>query len=154
MGVSFSACSHPELFDAIMNTSSGNGLGNRVYDLAYELHHTNWRVSMSYGGFNLYRKAVAEYCGVDLDTMRGHGGDTEWSEWPEEHAALIPFMHHSDCEGVWTKAQCAGFVEWSDRHRLECAGGHHDKPWLNDQMLAFENLFSYAAANDAGVALG
>lgn len=49
----------------------------------------------SYHGFNHWRRAVARTVGIDLETMRGFGGDGEWNEADP----ITTLLNHSDCDG-------------------------------------------------------
>ncbi|MFJ8657431.1 hypothetical protein ACIRNU_34475 [Streptomyces rochei] len=56
----------------------------------------------SYAGFNLFRRRLAAHIGINLDQMRGFGGEGDWS------AVTSPLRHlldHADNEGELTPQQ-------------------------------------------------
>jgi len=61
----------------------------------------------SYGGFNLFRTALAAREGIELDRMHGFTRDDDAISWDTVHTALKPFLNHSDCDGEMTPEECA-----------------------------------------------
>ncbi|HMF60231.1 MAG TPA: hypothetical protein VK595_07665 [Vicinamibacterales bacterium] len=59
--------------------------------------HVGW----SYGGFNRFRRRLAEAAGLgEIDRFVGYGGAEPWP--PTDVQPLVPLLHHSDCEGeLW-----------------------------------------------------
>lgn len=83
----------------------------------------------SYSGFNDFRRRLAKEIGIDnLQDMEGFGNN-EWIHhlwenpekaeklrqedlarprraWSEINDAIVPFLHHSDCDGELTAEEC------------------------------------------------
>jgi hypothetical protein len=57
-----------------------------------------------YTGFDNFRRILARLEGLDLDAMRGFGGDIPWEETTTQ---LRPLLDHSDCDGFLTAGECA-----------------------------------------------
>ena len=58
----------------------------------------------SYAGFNLFRRKLAAHIGIDLDQMKGFGGDGDWA------AVASPLRHlldHADNHGELCPQQAA-----------------------------------------------
>lgn len=58
----------------------------------------------SYHGFMEFRTHLANSIGIDLDMMKGFGGDRKWPS--AENEPLIHLLYHSDCDGELTPEQC------------------------------------------------
>ena len=69
--------------------------------MGLDFSHTN--AHWSYSGFNRFRRAIAAHEGIDLDAMRGFGGDHDWST---ATTPLKPLLNHSDCDGELTPQEC------------------------------------------------
>lgn len=66
---------------------------------------TGRSVSFAYGFFATYRRALArDAAGIDLDAMRGYGGDREWP--PHDMVPLRYLLEHSDCDGWLQEWEC------------------------------------------------
>ncbi len=60
--------------------------------------------SWAYSGFNRARTRLAATIGLDLDSMVGFGGTVPWPS--TRKSPLVYLLHHSDCDGHITAAQC------------------------------------------------
>jgi len=61
----------------------------------------------SYGGFNRFRKMLAETVGIDLEKMEGFGSPPyKGISWDGIDDEIIPLLNHSDCEGELTAQEC------------------------------------------------
>jgi len=58
--------------------------------------------SWSYGGFDEFRKRLAIEIGLDLDQMKGFGGDISW----DVADPITLLLSHSDCEGSLSPIEC------------------------------------------------
>lgn len=58
----------------------------------------------SYAGFNQFRSRLAAHIGIDLDQMRGFGGD---GDWITVTSPLRHLLDHADNEGELTPRQAA-----------------------------------------------
>lgn len=67
--------------------------------------HPSW----SYGGFARFRRNLAAEVGINLDNMIGFSGDRPGIEWDNYLLTepLVPFLHHSDCDGELSPEVCA-----------------------------------------------
>lgn len=60
-------------------------------------------VRWSYGGFNSFRKKLAEEIGFNLDAMEGFNkGSIPLVKWDAMDDPIKPFLNHSDCDGELT----------------------------------------------------
>jgi len=70
--------------------------------------HDAWHGS--YSTFNEWRWLVAAAAGFPpLSEMEGHGGTRSWDDAPGDRR-LVPLLHHSDCDGELTPAECASIA--------------------------------------------
>ena len=58
----------------------------------------------SYGGFHNFRTKLAKEIGIDLEKMAGFCEDGD--SWDNIKDPIKLLLHHSDCEGHLTPAQC------------------------------------------------
>ncbi|MGW4270823.1 hypothetical protein ACWEGQ_00295 [Streptomyces seoulensis] len=56
----------------------------------------------SYAGFNKFRRRLADHIGIDLDQMRGFGGDGDWATVA---SPLRHLLDHADDKGELTPQQ-------------------------------------------------
>lgn len=93
--------------------------------LAFTESDAQW----SYGGFNNFRRRLANSIGLNLDAMVGFGGDIPWSAVKDD---IKWFLNHSDCEGSIGPSRCAKIApriraivkQWPDEvydHDKSCA---------------------------------
>jgi hypothetical protein len=62
-------------------------------------------IRFSYSGFNQFRRAVGfAALDIDIEGMRGLGGDGDWSEY--YHDPIFFLLDHSDCDGKLVPWQC------------------------------------------------
>ncbi len=72
-------------------------------------HVARW----SYGGFNRFRTRLALAVGIELQKMDGFDGQVTdtgsktFGSWEDIDDALVPFLHHSDCDGTLSPTECA-----------------------------------------------
>ncbi len=59
----------------------------------------------SYHGFMDFRKKVARSIGIELSAMEGFSD--YGIPWETVHDPIVPFLNHSDCDGVLTPEECA-----------------------------------------------
>ncbi|HZZ77145.1 MAG TPA: hypothetical protein VFE62_01420 [Gemmataceae bacterium] len=57
----------------------------------------------SYSGFHAFRKRLASTLGLDLDDMKGFGGDRSWEDVTDHIKELLD---HSDCDGELSPEAC------------------------------------------------
>lgn len=97
-----------------------------VEDMGIDFHREGFlsreHVSWSYGGFSEFRRRIARAIGLNLDEMCGFYGNTPWPEHP-----LVPFLHHSDCDGELSAKECVTI-----RHRRLLA--FHRQGWHPTQL--------------------
>jgi hypothetical protein len=68
--------------------------------------------SFSYGGFHLFRKAIALSMGIALEEMKGHNTPIIGSpkcpgaSWDIISSPLVLLLDHSDCDGHLTPTEC------------------------------------------------
>lgn len=93
-----------------------------------ELRPTGPTLDFAYLPFAEYRRYLArDAAGIDLDQMKGFGGDTEWP--PYETQPLRYLLNHSDCDGELWSWECealapilrafrplADWPDWMVRH--------------------------------------
>lgn len=60
--------------------------------------------SWSYSGFSHFRQRLASAIGIELSSMRGYGGNVEWSTVADP---IAPLLNHSDCDGELAPAVCS-----------------------------------------------
>ncbi|MGG1659520.1 hypothetical protein [Brevibacillus sp. NRS-1366] len=58
----------------------------------------------AYSGFHRFRRRLAEMIGFDLESMKGFGGERSWDEIEDP---IVPFLNHSDCDGILTAVECS-----------------------------------------------
>ena len=58
----------------------------------------------SYGGFNRFRKKLAEKIGINLDDMAGFV--EAGKSWAGIDDGIVPLLNHSDCDGELTPDEC------------------------------------------------
>ena len=61
----------------------------------------------SYSGFHRFRARLAEKIALDLEAMRGFGGNRTWDHVADPIRLLL---NHSDCEGELSAEQCAAIA--------------------------------------------
>jgi len=66
------------------------------------LNFKGTNICWSYSGFNIFRRELAKLIDVDLKQMRGFGGKIPWETVDDD---IVPFLHHSDCDGQLTVSQ-------------------------------------------------
>jgi hypothetical protein len=76
----------------------------------------------SYMGFGQFRRRLAQHIGIDLDQMRGFGGEGDWDTVP---SPLRHLLDHSDCNGELTPDQAAELAP-ALRQALEVIGRDAD----------------------------
>lgn len=54
----------------------------------------------SYSGFNVFRTVLAKEENIDLAEMQGFGEGEGTKLWKHTTTSLVPFLYHSDCEGI------------------------------------------------------
>ncbi len=57
-----------------------------------------------YGSFHRFRCRLAQEIGIDLDHMEGFDGNLPWKNIIDP---IVPFLNHSDCEGILTAKECS-----------------------------------------------
>jgi hypothetical protein len=60
----------------------------------------------SYSGFNAFRRKLANQIGMNLDEMEGFTKAGEGRGWAGQDDAIVPFLDHSDCDGILTYDDC------------------------------------------------
>ena len=74
------------------------------------------KLHSSYGSFKDFRIKIAYCINLPYESMEGvvtrHPKDegyyrTGYLAWDKVKSPLVPFLHHSDCEGHWTPEECA-----------------------------------------------
>lgn len=60
-------------------------------------------VRWSYIAFRVFRKKLAKEIGIDLDNMKGFGGNIPFENFNDN---IIPLLNHSDCDGELTVEEC------------------------------------------------
>ena len=82
----------------------------------------------SYGWFNMFREALAESVGVNLNEMQGYGGMKTWDDEP--YAELF---NHSDCDGKLWWDECEELAEDFNEERKQLLDerfhGDYDNWW-------------------------
>ena len=63
-------------------------------------HVARW----AYSGFSRFRQRVAADIGINLAQMEGYVYNGIF--WSTIEDALVPFLHHSDCDGVLSPEEC------------------------------------------------
>lgn len=53
--------------------------------------------------YNLLRARLAEWEGIELGEMDGHGGTVDW----DDQSPLVPMFASSDVRGFWSSSDCA-----------------------------------------------
>jgi hypothetical protein len=82
----------------------------------------------SYGSFHVWRTAVAQAAGINLEEMQGFGGEKEWPDHP-----LTPLLHHSDCDGKLTPQECTQIAA----ELVVIQEKLPDDQWLRDKTAQF-----------------
>lgn len=62
----------------------------------------------SYGGFSRFREKLAKEIKLNLNEMKGFGGDKDWPSVNEE--PIVHLLNHSDCDGYLTPDQCKQII--------------------------------------------
>lgn len=92
-----------------------------------------------YSSFAEWRRAVAQAAGFPpLTEMRGFGGSLAWETSPGDKR-LIPLLHHSDCDGEISPANCADIAE-------ALSGLVIENEWLREKTAQFIDGCHRAAA--------
>lgn len=66
---------------------------------------TDHRLNLGYRTFGEYRRLLArDACGIDLDEMKGFGGERPWP--PHESVPLRHLLDHSDIDGWLYHWEC------------------------------------------------
>jgi hypothetical protein len=63
------------------------------------------KAAWSYSGFHEFRIRLARQIGIDLDNMKGFGGEKR--SWDTVNDPIKPFLNHSDCDGTLSPKDCA-----------------------------------------------
>ncbi|MFH9765221.1 hypothetical protein ACH4N4_30190 [Streptomyces microflavus] len=90
----------------------------------------------SYGGFSLFRSKLAATIGVDLDRMKGFGGEGDWSsvESPLRH-----LLDHADNEGELSPQQAAELAPALEQALFQLArSGAYGHTWDYDRRAGRE----------------
>lgn len=69
--------------------------------MGLDFSHTDAR--WSYGGFNNFRRRLANEIGMNLDDMEGFDGNIPFHIYQDD---IIPLLNHSDCDGELTPDEC------------------------------------------------
>jgi len=78
-------------------------------DLELEVVDPRFHVSFAYSGFARFRERLAETAlGIDLRSMKGFGGEGEWSAFLDD--PLYNLLYHSDCDGELEDIECEGLA--------------------------------------------
>lgn len=112
-------------------------------------------VDWSYGGFMRARERLAAALGIQLQSMEGFE-DNLWCKnppagrpWNEIDDAIVPFLHHSDCDGYLDIDQCRSIAPrlreiiapWpegdDEKQRFSELANAMDKAVAKGQMLIF-----------------
>ena len=70
------------------------------------IQFSHCKASWSYSGFMRFRERLAESIGMQLRKMPGFRDNQEEFAWEDYDDPIIPFLNHSDCDGVLTPEQC------------------------------------------------
>jgi hypothetical protein len=71
--------------------------------MGLDTSHNAWHGP--YSSFSRWRCWLADIKGVNLLSMKGFGGDTEWTQYEDD--PIYPLLNHSDCDGELTPKECA-----------------------------------------------
>jgi len=79
-------------------------------------------VHWGYSGFATFREKLALEIGIELEKMKGFGGDRKWDNIIDP---IVLFLDHSDCDGELSSNECAKIYprllnlvsKWDDRDK-------------------------------------
>lgn len=91
----------------------------------------------SYLGFGVFRRRLAQHLGIDLDQMRGFGGEGEWSTVA---SPLRHLLDHADNEGDLSPQQAAELAPALEQALEEIGAGTDpgDFSWDHDLRAGTE----------------
>lgn len=91
----------------------------------------------SYSGFHHFRRRLATHIGIDLDQMRGFGGDGDWSTVA---SPLRHLLDHPDNHGELTPQQAVELAPALQQalHALARVNDPDDFAWDYDQRAGVE----------------
>lgn len=103
----------------------------------------------AYSAFHRWRVRVAQLIGVDLDEMRGFGGDRSWDT---VDSPLVTLLNHSDCDGEIVVGDCEPIADALEALLPAMAnmrdGGGHIGAWVDKTQQFIDGLRAALAAGE------
>jgi hypothetical protein len=122
------------------DAAGSTGERRKQKKMGLDFSHTDAR--WSYSGFHYFRIRLAKEIGIDLESMAGFDGKTEWPSATKD--PIIWLLSHSDCDGHITPKRCAKIAprlrelvsKWPDEYDKQRA------------LMLADGMESAAAANE------